>query len=191
MDLSNFSLYKLNAQTIIKPFDCGDEDLNSFLQEKAVFYSTELLATTFILESDGNIAAFFSIFNDSIKVERDNFVSTSTFKNLLREILPHSKRHLRNLSAIKIGRLAVSNTIQRGGIGKIITSYIIDLAIQHNEQCACKFISVDAYLKSLGFYTKMGFEFFTSKDENEDTRQMYLDLTPLINIKEEIDRIES
>lgn len=101
MDLSEFELYKLTSENIDKPFDCGDEDLNSFLKEKAVFYSREVLATTFILEREGSIVVYFSIFNDSIKVEEDEFPSKSAHKKLLKAMLPHPKRHLRELPALK------------------------------------------------------------------------------------------
>jgi hypothetical protein len=55
------------------------------------------------------------------------------------------------------------------------------LAIDQNAHCACKLITVDAYEQSLGFYEKKGFLYFTETDKDKDTRQMYLDLTPIIN----------
>lgn len=77
--------------------------------------------------------------------------------------------------------MAVCNTIQNTGVGKGIVNYIINLAITQNETCACKLITVDAYDQSLGFYEKLGFTYFTDADKGEDTRQMYFDLTPIIN----------
>lgn len=45
MDLAGLSLIKVTDHTIIKPFDCGDEDLNSFLFTKSIPYAKQLLAT--------------------------------------------------------------------------------------------------------------------------------------------------
>jgi hypothetical protein len=181
MDLAGLSLIKVDSTTVIKPFDCGDEDLNDFLLTKSKDFNNELLACTYLLENEDRTIAFFSIFNDSVKVQELEFASRGALKRLLSEWLPHPKRYLKYFPAIKIGRLAVCNQTQLGGIGRAIVNYIIDLAISHNETCACKFISVDAYRASLGFYEKMQFSYFTESDFEKDTRQMYLDLTPLIN----------
>lgn len=181
MDLAGLSLIKVNDRTIIKPFDCGDEDLNSFLFTKSIPYSKELLATTYILEDENETVAFFSIFNDSIRVEDIEFASKSAAKRFFADLLPHLKRHLKNFPALKIGRLGVSNNHQKKGFGGLILKFIIDLGISKNDHCACKFISVDAYHQSLAFYEKLGFSFFSEKDAGKDTRQMYLDLTPLLN----------
>ena len=180
MDLAGWSLIKLSDETIIKPFDCGDNDLNDFLFNKAKNYQNEHLATTFIIENADVTLAYYSILNDSLSVESIEFASKNAFKRFLQNLVSHRKRHLNNFPAIKIGRLAVNNQIKISGLGKMIVNSIIDYAINTNENCACKLITVDAYAQSLGFYEKMGFEYFTGKDENKDERQMFLDLTPLI-----------
>lgn len=186
MDLAGLSLIKVSSTTVVKPFDCGDADLNSFLLEKSINYTLELLATTYLLENDERTIAFFSIFNDSVRVEDLEFASKSKLKRFLADLVSHPKRHLKYFPAIKIGRLAVCNKTQTNGIGKYLVSYIINLALNQNDVCACKLISVDAYDQSLGFYEKLGFIYFTEADKGKDTRQMYFDLTPLINTVEEL-----
>lgn len=182
MDFSNFDLLKVDSNTQIKPFNCDDEDLNSFLLEKSIGYSNELLATTFVIEDTNETIAYFSIFNDSVKVHDIEFASKSAAKRFLSNLVSHPKRHLKYFPALKIGRLAVTNSQKTGGIGKSIIYFIIDKALQQNEICACKLITVDAYDKSLGFYEKMGFTYFSDLDKGKDTRQMYIDLTPLMDI---------
>jgi GNAT superfamily N-acetyltransferase len=81
--------------------------------------------------------------------------------------------------------LAISKQTQKSGLGRKIIDTIIDYAIRQNERCACKFILVDAYKDALGFYEKMQFEYFSENDFNAETRQMYLDITPLINARRE------
>lgn len=182
----SYTLYKVDAETTFKPFDCGDEDLNDFLFNKSIPFSQEHLATTFVLENDEATIAYYSIFNDSVKTQDFTMVSTTALKRILKSIVSHPKRHLKNYPAIKIGRLAVSDSIQRSGLGKIIVNSIIQYAIEQNGRCACKFITVDAYSQSLNFYEKLEFKYFSDNDKDKDTRQMYLNLTPIINsLKEE------
>ena len=90
-----------------KPFNCGDEDLNEFLFFNSKNYRKEFLATTYVIENKDETIAYFSLFNDSLKVENIQS-SKNAVKTFLRRILPHSKRHLKNYPAVKIGRLAVS-----------------------------------------------------------------------------------
>ncbi|WP_316767989.1 GNAT family N-acetyltransferase [Pedobacter frigiditerrae] len=181
MSFENTSLFKLLEETVLKPFDCGDDDLNDFLFNKSKPYHKDLLATTFIIENEERTIGYFSIFNDSVRIEDLHLASTSATKSFLKKILPFKKRHLRYYPAIKIGRLGVCDTAKGQGLGKDIVSYVISMAIDNNKHCACKFITVDAYSQSLKFYEKMGFNYFSQKDQGDDTRQMYLDLTPIVN----------
>lgn len=181
MDWGELSLIRVNESTVFKPFDCGDVDLNEFLTEKSKAFSKELLATSFIIEDSENTVAFFSIFNDSLKVQEKDFASASAFKRWLRERLSHPKRYLQYFPAIKIGRLAVNSNLQKSGVGKQIINFVVDYALTQNKTCACKFITVDAYEQSLGFYEKLGFKYLSENDFGADTRQMNLDLTPLLN----------
>ena len=75
----------------------------------------------------------------------------------------------------------VSTKKERKGIGRALVNFVIDLALEQNSNCACQLITVDAYTQSLDFYTKLGFKFLTDSDKGDDTRQMYLDLRPLMN----------
>ena len=121
---------KVENSTIIKPFDCGDDDLNEFLLEKSKNYQQELLATTFVFEDKTKTCAYYSIFNDSFRIKDLSFLSKNAIKNFLRQLLPHPKRHLKSYPAIKIGRLAISKQAQQLGLGRKIMDTIIDYTIQ-------------------------------------------------------------
>lgn len=187
MPLNGFSFLKLQETTNIKPFDCGDLDLNDFLNSKAILYKKDLLATTYLLESEEKTVAYLSIFNDSLAVQEKDFASRSEFIRFLKNY-KHPKRHLRHFPAIKIGRLAVCETTkkERRGIGSTLVHFVLDLALEQNSNCACQLITVDAYAQSLQFYEKLGFKYLSDNDINKDTRQMYYDLRPLINTNNEI-----
>ena len=44
-------------------FNCEEPDLNDFLLTDAKEYASRLLAVTYLIESNGDVAAFFSISN--------------------------------------------------------------------------------------------------------------------------------
>lgn len=177
--LSQLSLILLDENHIIKPFDCEDSDLNEFLFEKAKLYKKEFLATTFILENEERTIAYYSIFNDSLKVEEESFASKSALRRFLKELVSHPKRHLKSFPALKIGRLGIDKNFKGKGLGKLIVNNIINDTLELNEKQACKLITVDAYNQSLIFYERLNFEYLTESDKDEETRQMYFDLTSL------------
>jgi predicted GNAT family N-acyltransferase len=179
-ELSQLSLILLDDSHEIKPFDCGDSDLNEFLFEKAKLYKVELLATTYILENDTQTVAYYSIFNDSLKVEVESFTSKSSFKRFLSDLVSHPKRHLKSFPALKIGRLGIDQNFKGNGLGKLIINNIISDTLELNQKQGCKLITVDAYSQSLNFYERLNFEYLTEKDKDDETRQMYFDLTTLL-----------
>lgn len=169
------SLIRLTAKSVIKPFDCGNPDLNDFLHKDSINHTQHLLAVTYLLETQSETVAFFSLLNDKINQED---VKDKTAWNRFRRILPNQKRFI-SYPAMKIGRLGVSNSHQRNGIGKEVLDYLKILFITNNRT-GCRFITVDAYSKSIPFYEKNGFLFLTDKDQNEDTRLMYFDLKSIV-----------
>lgn len=48
----------------INTFDCGDSDLNDFLQNDAILFFEKRIASTYVLEDNGQIIAYFSLLND-------------------------------------------------------------------------------------------------------------------------------
>ncbi len=172
---------QIKLDSTIKPFDCGDDDLNDFLLSKAAVYRNALLATTFVIENETETLAYFSILNDSLKLNVELFNSKSAFKRFIKQFVSHAKSHIKNFPALKIGRLAINKKYQGNGLGKLIIDMIIADVINLNDQQACKLITIDAYQKSLLFYEKVGFKYINNNDENEDTRQMYLDISQIKN----------
>jgi predicted GNAT family N-acyltransferase len=169
------SLVRLTAEKIIKPFDCGDQDLNDFLHNDSINHMKDLLSVSYLLESPNNTIAFFSLLND--KIRQEDVEDKTKWNRFRKQLFPNSKRFI-SYPAMKIGRLAVCTDFQKGGIGKIILDYLKLLFISNNRT-GCRFITVDAYAKSIGFYQKNGFIFLTEKDEGQDTRLMYFDLKTL------------
>jgi ribosomal protein S18 acetylase RimI-like enzyme len=90
-------------------FDCGSEPLNLFLKQTARQHAARGISRTFVLVEDGAsepkpILGFFSLNLCQIKSE---------------SLAPEESKKLpRDVSGIRLGRLAVAREYQRQGIGK-------------------------------------------------------------------------
>ena len=152
-------------------FDCGDSDLNEFLLEDAKAFLEKRIANTFILEDDGQIAAYFCLLND--KVSREE-ITNSRWKKI-KDSFPDNKR-FRSYPTIKIGRFAVALSYRGRSLGSDLMDKLKLLLKNEANRSAFRFITVDAYLSAIPFYTKNGFTELTKKDEDEHTRLMYFDM---------------
>ena len=105
-------LIRVNAEYEMKPFDCGDADLNGFLLNDAKRFAEAKIANTFVIEEDGNIMAYFCLLNDKISKEE---AANNTWRRVKKKF-SHEK-HFSSYPAIKIGRFAVSLSYKGTGIG--------------------------------------------------------------------------
>lgn len=68
-NIENLSCERLDQNTSIKSFDCGDNDLNDFLANDAINYLNERMAVTHLLMHDkdrNEFAAYFCLLNDKL-----------------------------------------------------------------------------------------------------------------------------
>ncbi|MBQ6568476.1 MAG: hypothetical protein IJL80_15625, partial [Treponema sp.] len=81
-----YDIKKLDERFSVSDFDCGDEDLNGFIRNEALFYREQLLAMPYVLtEKDriDRIWAYFTLANDKISVT--DFPSNSQFNKFKKE----------------------------------------------------------------------------------------------------------
>ena len=83
----NIRVVRLTQDYVFKSFDCGNQDLNSFLLSDSKAYAKRLLSVTYILETDEDIVAYFSVSNDKISVPDSDKATWRKIKSLF----PHSK----------------------------------------------------------------------------------------------------
>jgi predicted GNAT family N-acyltransferase len=174
MNLEGKKLVRLTPEHKLKPFDCEDSDLNDFFFNDCVNFQKKLLAVTYIIETEDSTVAFFSIFNDKISYKDVAKNPDATLWDKIKIKMPSGKQ-LGSYPAMKIGRLGVNKSYKGQQIGRTIIGYLKNLFISNNRT-GCKFITVDAYSASLGFYEKNEFVYLTEKDKEKDTRAMYYDL---------------
>lgn len=174
---SSRRIVRLTQDYAIKPFDCGNADLNDFLLNDAKAYAKHLLAVTYLLEDDAELLAFFSVSNDRISISESD---KATWRKIKQEF-PHSK-HRSDYPAVKIGRLGVNLNHQNEHLGRLIVNFVKDTFITNNRT-GCAFVTVDALKEAIPFYQKNGFKFLkpTEADSTDkETVPMYYDLTQLL-----------
>jgi hypothetical protein len=164
---------KLQEDDILKPFDCGDNDLNDFFLNDAKNYQKHRLAITYYAEDEHKTIFFFSLSNDRITT-----ADTTKYNKLGRNI-PNSKRRKGGYPAVKIGRLGIHKDLQGQGMGNMVMSMIKNFIGFDTYPTGTKFLTVDAYKGSIEYYEKNKFDFLTDSDIESDTRAMYYDLIKL------------
>jgi len=165
-------LAKVTPDYEIKPFDCGDADLNGFLMNDAKNYAEKNIAFTFVMEDDeGNPIAYYSLLNDKVSKSETSNAAWRKVKKLF----PHDK-HFGSYPAIKIGRFAVDKKYEGQGVGSGLMSSIKDKLANKDTDSAFRFITVDAYLSAVPFYEKNGFKALVADDDDKHTRLMYFDI---------------
>lgn len=167
-------LVRLTSGTELAGFDCGDEDLNNFLVEDAKHFLDKRIATSFILEDAGIIAAYFCLLND--KISRQD-VTNSQWKKI-KGAFPDRKR-FGSYPAIKIGRFAVSSQYKGRNIGTDLMNLLKGMLHDNPGYSAFRYLTVDAYLSAIDFYLKNGFRILSEKIENDHTRLMFFDMLEL------------
>ena len=167
----SWDIVRLTKETKIKSFDCGDDDLNDFLNKDAKNYLASLFTVTYLIQRDTEILAYFSLSND--RITRYDF-GKSEWNKLNRNVANDKRK--KSYPAVKLGRLAVDKQSAQLGFGKLILFYIRETYANVLQTAGCRFITVDAYAAVTDFYERNGFKFMTQEDEGKDTRAMFFDL---------------
>ena len=130
------------------------------------------MANTTLMIVDERIVAYFSLSSDAIQLSPDE-------KDEERIKTPFS-----SFPALKIARLATDKNSQGNGFGKTALKFCIGLARHLNDEhrhdgIGCRFITVDAYPSSAGWYASQGFiRNEKAGNKNRDTVSLRLDAMP-------------
>lgn len=167
-------LVRLSPKMELSGFDCGDEDLNNFLVEDAKDFLDKRIATSYILEDEGNLVAYFCLLND--KISRQD-VTNGQWKKI-KGVFPERKQ-FGSYPAIKIGRFAVSSEYKGRNIGTDLMNLLKGMLTENPNYSAFRYLTVDAYLSAIDFYQKNNFKVLSEKIQNEHTRLMFFDMMEL------------
>ncbi len=146
VDPSKLEPRKLTLESNLIGFDCGDNDLIDFLLHDALEYQENYLAHTTLLYFDGKLIGYYTLACDAIRLD---VIEKKTFKK---------QKNIYSYPAIKLARIAFIKEYQNQGCGSFILNVIVGFVHNLNKQgSGCRFITVDAYPKSMDFYIKKGF----------------------------------
>ena len=161
----------------VKSFDCGDDDLNDFLLNKAILYRKSLLAVTYVLENieSKEIIGYFSLANN--RVSLTDFKNKTEFNRFRRNRFVNGKR-MKSYPSVKICRLGINKDFHGKGIGSILLYFIKSYFLEENKT-GCRFITVDAYNDAIPFYQNNDFQHLKKEESDTVTRLLYYDLNDI------------
>lgn len=183
MDYTRLRIRKLDPSETVAEFDCGDEDLNSFILEEAILYGRALLAVTYVVEDDttGKMLAYFSLAND--KVSLSDFENKTQFNRFRKRRFVNEKR-LKSYPAAKICRLGVDRSAKGMHVGTYLLDFIKGYFITDNKT-GCRALTVDAYAAAVPFYINNRFAPLNDEDADAATRLLFFDLETAVQPTEE------
>ena len=176
-NLNEYTIRRLQENETIKSFDCGDDDLNDFIMNRADDYHKAMLSVTYVFEhkASGKIIVYFSLANDKISI--DDFVNNTEFNRFRKKRFANEKR-IRSYPSVKICRLGIDNDFHGYGVGTMIIDFI-KLYYSKDNKAGCRFLTVDAYMNAVKFYERNMFQSLHNNDRK--TFLLYYDLNEMRN----------
>ena len=177
-NLDNYYIRRLQENETIKSFDCGDEDLNDFIMNRADDYHKAMLSVTYVFEhkASGKIIGYFSLANDKISI--DDFGNNTEFNRFRKKRFTNEKR-IRSYPSVKICRLGIDNDFRGFGVGTKLINFI-KLFYSKDNKAGCRFLTVDAYHNAVAFYERNMFQIL--RDDDRKTHLLYYDLNEMRNV---------
>jgi GNAT superfamily N-acetyltransferase len=123
-------------------FDCGAEDQNRFLVERAWRDQKRGVSVTHLLSVKGIAAAYVTLVTDRVVLG------------------PHEKPKgvtYRFIGAIKIAQLAVDRRFAGHGVGRFLVGYVVEFSRTFRGRVGCRLLTLDAEPHLVGWYESMGF----------------------------------
>lgn len=148
----------------LSEFDCGDDDLNDFLKNDALKQQKSRLNVTKLILYDRKIIGYVSLLTDTLVLK--NIQDEKIQLNIKNQLEIKSKN--KNISAVKIGRLALDKKYSGEGLGShILRNILTNLKIISEKEIGFRFIIVEGYAKAFNFYVvKNGFEYLKKDYKN-------------------------
>lgn len=128
-------------------FDCGDVELNTFLQRVARQHMMKGISKTFVLVDSANQTIIIAYMTISVcEVFADN--------------IPHDwkRKYPRKIPAAKLARLAVASNSQRKGYGEILLVDAMQKTLNVAKNMGVAGLFVDAkHEQAKAYYSQFGF----------------------------------
>lgn len=136
---------RLGPHHDLEAFDCGNEELDGWLQQHALAAQQMDSARTFVLTGNDRVVGFFSLTMGSV-VRRD------APAKLVRGMPAYP------VGMVLLARLAVDRRNQGKGVGALLLSEALRKAVDAGEAAAARLLVVDAIDDdAIRFYKRFGF----------------------------------
>jgi ribosomal protein S18 acetylase RimI-like enzyme len=161
--MSDIFFEKLSRGHNRKKFDCGEQNLNKYLQRYARQNAEKNLSETYVLTDESkNILGFYTI--NTVSLDYDAYP--------LRGDLPKYA-----IPSALIGRLAVDKNHQGNGYGKILLVDALNRIVEISDEIGIHCITVDAKDENAkGFYKSFGF-----KELLDEKKYLYISIEKVQN----------
>lgn len=123
-------------------FDCGREEQNRFLYERARRDAKRGVTVTHLLHIKGTLAAYVSLLTDRLVLgptEKPRGIS------------------YRSVGAIKIAQLGVDRRFSGHGLGRYMVAYVVEYARSLRALVGCRYVTLDAEPELISWYERLGF----------------------------------
>jgi hypothetical protein len=171
LEVGTWVLAKVEDRSICASFDCGHEDLNDYFHSKSLKHEQELLSQSYSLTDKAHPDYFIALLdfcNDGIHIDM--------YKHLVD--LDEEKQY-HHLPAVKLTRFGVRKELRNHDFGTHAMNLAKEMFTTDNRT-GCRFLTVDSYPESVGFYEKNDFLRFPNRSKKkpapDDNIALYFDL---------------
>ncbi|QKY70399.1 GNAT family N-acetyltransferase [Lentibacillus sp. CBA3610] len=172
----NISEEFLNEQNnaYINRFQCvdkdGDNQVETFLQQEAFkLMQRNLVRTRLFFDGDQNLIGFYSLFNETIKMN----------KQKREEVQIYLPQKVKEIPAIRLHYIGVDSRYQNQGIGLYIMSSVLTNCTKVAKLSGCSLITVESTENTVNFYSKFDFKYLRPAG---DYKLMAMNTKNLLNL---------
>lgn len=157
---------KLEEDDEIEHFDCGDEPLNNYLKRHAwTNQQKTAIGVTYVAVDQSAARALLGYFTlAASSLPRERFP-----KKFVRGLPPY------DLPLLLLARLAVDRRFQGRGLGHVLKSEALKMAMRIAGGIGCRAVITDAYRDRIGWYARYGFQPLGEATAG-GTQKMFLDV---------------
>jgi len=156
LTLRNF----IDGESISSSFDCGEDQLNTFIHKEISLYHKERLGITYLLHLGSELIGFVTISMADVKTEK-------------MELNENLKIRLESYPALQIGQLAIDKKYHGKGYGTKIIKWCMSQALEYSREIGCRLLVLNSIPSSVEFYRKCNFKQLR-RQENRREKVMYL-----------------
>ncbi|HET7232428.1 MAG TPA: GNAT family N-acetyltransferase [Longimicrobium sp.] len=124
-------------------FDCGRDEQNQHLHERAFHDQEQQLSMTYLLQQDGLTAGYVTVCMDALPLTRAERGPEIRYQHV---------------GALKLAQLGIDTRYQGRGFGTTAVRTVVRLAQRVGDIAGCRYITVDAQPDLVEWYANQGFK---------------------------------